>query len=74
MPRELTPLEFLLTAMNDEKLDANTRIRAAVAAAQYVHVKTHDGGQKEKRQKVADEAGVGQFAPSDAPPIRDPLH
>jgi len=67
MPGNQTPLEFLLTAMNDEKLDANTRIRAAVAAAQYVHPKRGEGGKKEEVEKAAEEAGTGRFAPQVVP-------
>jgi phage terminase small subunit len=61
------PLEFLLTVMNDPEAEPNLRVRAAVAAAQYVHVKRGDGGKKEEGQKRAESASSGKFAPA-APP------
>ena len=40
---------------------------AAVAAAQYVHIKKGDGGKKDEDAEKAKKAGSGKFAPS-APP------
>lgn len=61
------PLEYLMSVVNDPGADAALRVRAATAAAQYMHTKTKDGGKKDRQQ--ADAAGVasGQFAPT-APP------
>ena len=46
----LTPLEYLLSVMKDEKLAAAARIDAAKAAAPYIHPKLtqieHSGGKK----------------------------
>lgn len=61
------PLDFLLSVMHNEEIDVNTRLRAAVAAAQYVHTKTHDGGKKEEKERMADEAQSGRFAPQVVP-------
>jgi phage terminase small subunit len=61
------PLEFLLGVMNDPGADAALRVRAAIAAAQYVHTKTHDGGKKEAREEAAKQAGAGKFSAA-APP------
>ena len=35
----LTPLEYLLGVMRDEKASASRRMKAAISAAQYVHPK-----------------------------------
>jgi len=65
-PRD--PLEFLKDALNDPTAPFKDRIRAAIAAAQYVHTKTHDGGKKEARQAAADKAAQGgKFGARPAP-------
>lgn len=61
-----TPLAFLLAVMNDPAQDPKDRIRAAVAAAQYVHPKK-EGGKKDERQEEARKTAGGKFAPA-APP------
>lgn len=43
------------------------QVRAAIAAVQYTHVKTGDGGKKDKQKEAADGAVSGKFAPA-APP------
>lgn len=53
--------------MNDVRQDPKLRVRAAVAAAQYLHTKTHDGGKKEAAAERAAKAASGRFAPP-APP------
>lgn len=60
---------FLLAAMNDPKLDAKTRVRAGIAAAQYQHTKKGDGGKKDEKKDAAEKAGTGKFAPG-KPPLR----
>jgi phage terminase small subunit len=62
-----SPLAFLTAVMNDEKQDARLRVRAAVAAAQYVHHKIGDGGKKADQRNAAKKAGIGKFAPAPAP-------
>ena len=62
------PLDFLLSVMHDETVDGALRVRAAVAAAQYVHTKRGDGGIKDERNAAAKVAGSGKFAPASAPP------
>jgi len=68
---DMDPLAFLLRQMNDRTLDPAVRQRAAIAAAQYVHTKTKDGGKKEARQKAAAAAAAGKkpgsFTPMSAP-------
>lgn len=63
------PLEFLLKVMQDVSQDARTRVRAAIAAAQYTHTKKGDGGKKEERAEAAKKAGGGRFAPAAPPPL-----
>lgn len=60
-------MTFLLSVMNDPNADAALRVRAAIAAAQYTHTKTHDGGKKEERERAAEAAGKGRFAPAASP-------
>ena len=62
-----TPLEFLLSVMNDNDVDDKLRLDAAKTAAQYCHPKKGEGGKKDERQDAADKARTGKFAPS-APP------
>lgn len=61
------PLEFLQAVVNDPGAPLKDRIRAAVAAAQYVHTKKHDGGKKEDQADRTKKALSGKFAAS-APP------
>lgn len=50
------------------RVDANAQqVRAAIAAVQYTHTKTHDGGKKEAVAERAKKASAGRFAPK-APP------
>lgn len=62
-----TPLEFLLSVMNDNRIEDRLRIDAAKTAAQYIHAKKGEGGKKEEQQNAAKMAGGGKFAAA-APP------
>jgi len=62
-----TPLEFLLAAMHSPGADMRLRLRAAVAAAQYVHLQKGDGGKKDEAAEAAREAAKGRFAASVPP-------
>lgn len=53
------PLAFLLAVQNHPAVDIKTRVRAAIAAAQYKHTKRHDGGKKEQAQADAVTAAQG---------------
>ena len=64
---DLTPLQFLLSVMNDQTNELRERLDAAKTAAQYVHLKKGDGGIKDERQEAAIRAGAGKFGAS-APP------
>jgi hypothetical protein len=52
----MSPLDYMLTVMNDEEADGERRDRMAVAAAPYVHAKASDaaGGKKEQAQAEAE--------------------
>jgi phage terminase small subunit len=62
-----SPLEFLLSVMNDNEVEDRLRLDAAKTAAQYVHPKAGEGGKKDERQELAKKAGAGKFGAS-APP------
>lgn len=62
-----TPLEFLLSVMNDNEIEDRLRINAAKTAAQYVHAKVGEGGKKDGKQEAAKKAGAGKFGAA-APP------
>lgn len=50
------------------RLDASpTQVRAAVAAAQYLHVKLHDGGLRDAQAERAKKVATGKFAAAPAP-------
>ena len=61
------PLEFLLAVMNSGKADPKLRVKAAVAAAQYLHMKKGDGGKKDEEADKAKKAGQGRFKAAPAP-------
>lgn len=67
VPAGQDPLTFLLSVMNNGEVDPRLRVRAAVAAAQYVHTKQGEGGKKDAAERAAGTAAAGKFAPS-APP------
>jgi len=62
-----TPLDILLAIARDETVDVMARARAASAAAQYVHVRRHDGGKRDTDARKAKSAAGGKFKPN-APP------
>jgi len=53
--------------MNDGEQDPRLRVRAAAAAAQYVHVEKGDGAKKDEAAEAAKEAAKGRFAASGPP-------
>jgi phage terminase small subunit len=67
-PVDLTPLDYLLSVQNDPNAPTNMRVRAAVAAAQYVHTKKHDGGKKDERADKAKAAAKSSRFKSGPPP------
>src|SRR5690242_1425804 len=65
----LTPLEYMLSVMNNPAAHPERRDRMAVAAAPYVHGRADAQalGKKEKQQERAKEASRGRFAPRPTP-------
>ena len=66
VPVAPTPLEFLLSVMNDAGADPALRVKAATTAAQYMHIRKVDGGKKDEQAEKAKAAATGKF--SAAPP------
>src|SRR5690348_90939 len=66
----MSPLDYMLTVMNDDGADAARRDRMAVAAAPFCHARadTAAPGKKETAQKAADTAGDGTEWASDLAP------
>lgn len=57
-----TPLEFMLSLMNDEGAEIEMRARMAVAAAPFMHAKMGEIGKKEQKNADAKKASGGKFA------------
>ena len=68
-PGDQTPLEFLLTVMNDNEVEDKLRIAAATTAAQYVHAKKGEGGKKEAEADAAKKVAGGKFAAATPPKL-----
>ena len=65
-----TPLEFLLSVMNDNEVADKLRLEAAKTAAQYVHPKKGESsGKKEEADAKAKAAGAGKFGRREAPKL-----
>ena len=62
-----TPLEYMLSIMNDAEADAARRDRMAIAAAPFVHSRAGEVGKKDAKKEAAEAAAKGKFAPK-APP------
>lgn len=68
----LSPLDFMLSVMNDEGEDMKLRAQMAVSAAPYVHPKieaTAKGKKERAAEAAADIAAGGKFAPRGAPKL-----
>lgn len=66
---ERDPLEFLLDVMQGKVAANAAQVKAAIAAAPYVHPKKGEGGKKEKAADAAKKAADGKFAPSQLPNV-----
>ena len=67
-----TPLEYMLSVMNDPVAEDARRDRMAMAAAPYVHGKAADAapGKKEQRKEMAQQASSGgKFGVPSAPKL-----
>ncbi len=69
VPAAATPLEFLLSVMNDPGADPTLRVKAATTAAQYMHVRKQDGGKKDEAADKAKKAAAGKFKTA-PPPLK----
>lgn len=67
----LSPLDYMLSVMNDTAADDARRDKMAIAAAPFVHIKPADAapGVKAERQKRGEEVAQsgGKFAAPSAP-------
>ena len=54
-----SPLEYMLTVMNDRRADPVRRDRMAIAAAPFVHSRPGDTGKKEELAAQSEAAEVG---------------
>lgn len=61
-----TPLEYLLSVMNDPLNSTARRMRAAVSCLPYCHAKA-DRNAKLTTQERAKRAGIGKYAPTRGP-------
>jgi len=66
----LSPLEALLSIMNDPSVSVTQRISAAKAAAPYIHKKSSEPGKKSQKQEAAAAAGSGKYAPAEPPKLK----
>jgi phage terminase small subunit len=65
-----TPLEFLLTVMNDNMIADKLRLEAAKTAAQYVHPKKGESsGSKDAAAEAAKNASTGKFGMREPPKL-----
>lgn len=65
--QESDPLAFLISVMQGAVDASALQVRAAIAAAQYVHTKRADGGKKDEVAGAAKKASGGKYAPATAP-------
>ena len=70
-PQVSSPLEYMISVMNDLAADDARRDRMAIAAAPYVHGKAADAapGKKEQKQEAAEKVAAGKFAPRGRPKL-----
>lgn len=68
----MTPLEYMLSVMNDTEADAGRRDRMAVAAAPFVHARAEAAEPSKKAQRQANaerSASSGRFATPAGPKL-----
>lgn len=63
----MEPLAFLEGVMQGLIQATPLQVRAAVAAAQYRHMKKGDGGLRDEKDAAAKKAAGSKFAPASAP-------
>lgn len=65
----MDPLDFLEGVMRGAIEAKPLQVRAAIAAAQYRHMKKGDGGKKDEAADKAKKASGGRFAAAAAPKL-----
>jgi phage terminase small subunit len=63
------PKAFLTIAMNDQALDAKSRIDAAKALLPFTHAKLGEGGKKDQKNDAAKKAGSGKYGSAEPPKL-----
>jgi len=62
-PGQMTPLQYLLTVINDPTADSDRKDRLAIAAAPYCHPRLTEAqrvkGKKDQQAEAAEQAGTG---------------
>lgn len=61
------PLEFLLDVMMGRIEPSTAQLKAAQAAAKFIHAPKAPGGKKEGKEEAAKGAVAGKFKPGSAP-------
>jgi hypothetical protein len=65
----VSPIELLLSVVNDGSMDLQTRLRCAIAAAPFVHERKLGVGKKESKAESAKVAAAGKYAAGNAPKL-----
>jgi phage terminase small subunit len=63
------PKAFLTIAMNDQALDAKSRIDAAKALLPFTHAKLGEGGKKDQKNDAAHKAASGKYGSAEPPKL-----
>mgnify|MGYP001023509152 CR=1 FL=1 len=66
-PADMEPLEFLAAVMRGSIEPTGAQLKAAIAAAKYVHQVPGVGGKKGEQAKKAESVAGGKFAARRAP-------
>ena len=71
VPADVTPLNFLCATFRNKSTPDGVRLRAAIAAAQYMHTKRSDGGKKDADKEAAEKQAKSEniFATGGAPQL-----
>lgn len=62
-----TPLEFLLSVMNNNGIEDRLRLDAAKTAAQYVHPKKGESNKGAEKDEAAKQAAAGKYGARQGP-------
>jgi len=67
---KMTPLEYVLAAMRDPKVNVERRDRMAALALPFTQARPDGRGKKNERDEKAKAASTGKFAPSAPPTLK----